>query len=280
MLVIKRFSITCLDNDCVKVFQSFWGEHGLSFLVETEQQSVLFDAGTTPTVMEHNLKLLGKDLSQVSHVILSHAHYDHTGALGWVLQQTRNPVLVADPDVFVSRFSRRDGKLKPTGVPIEKAEAEAHAQLLLTEEMVKIGDGITVTGRVPRLNPYEVSNPKMVIQQGEDLATDEFLDDRSLILETEKGIVVLLGCCHAGLINTLVYVRQHFDAPILAIAGGTHLLEASPERLAWTIEEMESKYHPERLYFNHCTGMEAQVAFRNALGARAQSLPAGEVLTF
>lgn len=280
MSASKHLHVACLDNDCVKIFQSFWGEHGLSFLVETAQQSVLFDVGTTPAVMEHNLKLLGKDLSQISHVVLSHAHYDHTGALGWVLQQTRQPVLIADPDVFVGRFSRREGKLKPTGVPVGRAEVEARAGLLLTEEMVKIGDGITVTGRIPRLNSYEVPNAKMLIQQGDNLVIDEFLDDRSLVLETELGIVVLLGCCHAGLINTLAYVRQHFDAPIRAIAGGTHLLEASPQRIAWTIRELESKYHPERLYFNHCTGMEAQVAFRNALGAKAQSLPAGEVLTF
>jgi 7,8-dihydropterin-6-yl-methyl-4-(beta-D-ribofuranosyl)aminobenzene 5'-phosphate synthase len=280
MSASEHLSITCLDNDCVKIFQSFWGEHGLSFLIETAHQSVLFDVGSTSTVMEHNLKVLRKDVRQVSHVVLSHAHYDHTGALGWALQQTRNPVLVADPDIFTERFSRREGKLKPTGVPIGLAEAKERAQLLLTKEPVKIGDGITVTGRIPRLNNYEVANEKMLIKQGEDLITDDFLDDRSLILETEQGIVVLLGCCHAGLINTLTYVRQHFDAPILAIAGGTHLLEATPERISWTIEELESKYHPERLYFNHCTGMEAQIAFRNALRHKAQSLSAGEVLTF
>lgn len=276
----NRFRITCLDNDCVKVFESFWGEHGLSFLIETAEQSVLFDVGTTSTVLEHNLKQLGKDLSGVSHIALSHAHFDHTGALDWVLDQTHQPILIADPDIFVERFSRRKGKLKPTGVPTERVKIEGRTQVLLTEDSFQIGKGITLTGRIPRLNEFEVANEKMMIKQGGDLVTDHFLDDRSLILEAEQGLVVLLGCCHAGLINTLTCVKEHFNAPIQAVIGGTHLLEAGPERIAWTIEELESKFQPERLYFNHCTGMAAQIAFHNALGGRAHTISAGEALTF
>lgn len=276
----NRFCITCLDNDCVKIFESFWGEHGLSFLIETAEQSVLFDVGTTSTVLEHNLKQLGKGLSGVSHIALSHAHFDHTGALDWVLDQTHQPILIADPDIFVERFSRREGKLKPTGVPTERAKVEGRAQILLTEDPVQIGKGITLTGRIPRLNEFEVANEKMMIKQDGELVTDHFLDDRSLVLEAEQGLVVLLGCCHAGLINTLTYVKEHFNTPIHAVIGGTHLLEAGLERIVWTIEELENKFRPECLYFNHCTGMAAQIAFYNALGDRTHTISAGEALTF
>jgi len=276
----KRFRISCLDDDCVKVFNSFWGEHGLSFLVETEEQTVLFDVGTTGAVISHNIKLLEKDLSKVTHVALSHAHYDHTGSLDWTLDQTRNPILVADPDLFVERASQRDGVTKRTGVPVEQAKVEARARLILTSEIYPIGEGISVTGRIPRLNPFEVANPKMLINQGNQLAPDQFLDDRSLILEAEQGLVVLLGCCHAGLINTLTYIAKHFPAPIKAVIGGTHLLEASPEQMAWTIEKLKNTFKPELLFFNHCTGLGALVAFRNAFGNRLQTMPAGEVLEF
>lgn len=275
-----KFRISCLDNDSVKIFEGFWGEHGLSFLVETDGQSVLFDAGTTGTVMDHNLQMLKKDLSGVSHIVLSHAHYDHTGALDWVLDRTRNPVLVADPDIFLERISSREGQEKQTGVPARQDAVEKRSQVVLTTEPFEIGGGITVTGRIPRLNAYEKGNPKMLIRQGGELVTDVFIDDRSLVLEAEDGLVVLLGCCHAGLINTLTYVKERFEAPVKAVIGGTHLLEAGPEQLAWTIRELEEKFRPEGLYLNHCTGFNAMNAFRNALGSRLREMPAGEVLEF
>ncbi|MCC6146289.1 MAG: MBL fold metallo-hydrolase [Anaerolineaceae bacterium] len=276
----EQFRISCLDDDSVKVFNSFWAEHGLCFLVETEEQTVLFDVGTTGTVVGHNAQLLKKDLSEVTHIVLSHAHYDHTGSLDWALDQTRNPVLIADTDLFVERVSRREGATKQTGVPVSRERVEARAQLVLTEDMFQIGEGMYLTGRIPRENQYEVANPKMLIRQGDDFSADSFLDDRSLILEAGEGIVVLLGCCHAGLVNTMNYVRKHFSAPIKAIIGGTHLLEASPEQMTWTIQELKNKFQPERMYFNHCTGFNALVTFRNAFGERLQTMPAGEVLEF
>lgn len=276
----KRFRISCLDDDCVKVFNSFWGEHGLSFLVETAEQTVLFDVGTTGTVVSHNVALLGKDLAKVTHMVLSHAHYDHTGSLDWALDQTRNPILVADPGIFLERVSKREGVTKRTGVPVERPRVEARARLALTTEIYTIGTGIHVTGRIPRLNQFEVANPRMLINQDEQLTPDEFLDDRSLILETEEGLVLLLGCCHAGLVNTLTYTAKHFSAPIKAIIGGTHLLEASPEQMAWTIDQVKNTFKPELLFLNHCTGFNALNAFRNALGDGLQTMPAGEVLEF
>ena len=276
----KRFRISCLDDDCVKVFNSFWGEHGLSFMVETGEQTVLFDVGTTGTVVSHNAKLLGKDYAKVTHVVLSHAHYDHTGCLDWALDQTRNPILVADPDLFLERVSKREGVTKQTGVPVERTKVEARARLVLTNEIFSIGEGMYLTGRIPRLNRFEVANPKMQINQDGQLSPDAFLDDRSLILETEQGLVVLLGCCHAGLINTLTYVTGHFPQPVKAVIGGTHLLEASPEQLAWTIEELQNTFKPELFFLNHCTGFNALFAFRSAFGDRLQTMPAGEVLEF
>jgi 7,8-dihydropterin-6-yl-methyl-4-(beta-D-ribofuranosyl)aminobenzene 5'-phosphate synthase len=275
-----KFRISCLDNDSVKIFNSFWGEHGLSFLVERDDRMILFDAGTTAAVMDHNLRLFEKDQSGVSHIVLSHAHYDHTGGLDWVLDQTQNPILVADPDLYLERISSRDGQIKPTGIPVKKEKVESRSQVVITTELCRIGEGITVTGRIPRLNPYEKGNPKMLIRRGGELETDNFIDDRSLVLEVEDGLVVLLGCCHAGLINTLVYVKERFSAPIKAVIGGTHLLEASPEQLAWTIGELKEKFQPEQMFLNHCTGFNAMVAFRNALGSKLHEMPAGEVLEF
>ena len=276
---MSQFQITCLDNDGVKIFNSFWGEHGLSFLVETEDQMVLFDAGATGDVMAHNVGLLKKDLAKVSHIVLSHAHYDHTGGLEWALHQTRNPILVADPELFLERVSSRDGEVKKTGIPIALDVVRSRSQLIFSTEPVAIGKGITLTGRIPRLNPYEKGNPKMLIRRENELVTDEFIDDRSLLLETEGGIVILLGCCHAGLINTLTYVRERFHAPVRAVIGGTHLLEAGGEQMDWTIAELK-KTNPGDLYLNHCTGFKAMAAFRDAFGDRLHEMPAGETLTF
>ena len=275
----EKFRISCLVNDCAKNSYNFWGEHGISFLIETETGRVLFDTGTTPDVISHNLDALEKDLKGVSHIVLSHGHYDHTGGLKWVLTQTRSPMVVADPDIFIEKYSSRD-HIHSIGIPATREEIESRARLNLTEERYEIAEGITVSGRIPRITLFEPANENMLVKGDEGLTIDTFPDDRCLILESDKGLVVILGCCHAGLINTLEYIKETINKPVHAVLGGTHMVVAGEERIAKTIALLQEEYRPEALYLNHCTGLDAFIAFRNCLGDKMKPFPAGTVLDF
>jgi len=124
--------ITCVVDNAVRRGSPFWGEHGLAFRIETDHASVLFDTGHTESVLWHNLALLGGGLCEVSALILSHAHTDHTGALAAVLSQRPGLPLYASPDVFRPRFSLRKGIYKPVGLPLTQDGLEGVLKVLMT----------------------------------------------------------------------------------------------------------------------------------------------------
>jgi 7,8-dihydropterin-6-yl-methyl-4-(beta-D-ribofuranosyl)aminobenzene 5'-phosphate synthase len=273
--------ITCLVNDCVMLYQKFWGEHGLAFLVETGDDTVLFDTGTSPEILAHNLEVLEKDVGDVHNIVLSHGHTDHTGALDWALTHTGRPRVIAAPGIFTGKFSTLDGSFSPIGMLLSREELEKRSQLTLTEEPFTVAAGIVLTGDVPRRNNYELPDNRMMIEQGEGYVVDTFVDDRSLVLDTPEGLVLLAGCCHAGIINTLDYVRDTFDKPVRAIVGGIHMKGASEERTNNTIETIRTNYPTiNAFYLNHCTGDEAVKAFEAAFGDQVCGCPAGFEIVF
>jgi 7,8-dihydropterin-6-yl-methyl-4-(beta-D-ribofuranosyl)aminobenzene 5'-phosphate synthase len=276
-----QLRITCLVNDSVMLYSKFWGEHGLAFLIETDTDTVLFDTGTSPEILAHNLEILNRDLSQVHNIVLSHGHTDHTGALDWALARTENPRLIAAPGVFTERFSTLDGSFSSIGMPLSRAEVEERSKLTLTEETFTIAAGIALTGDVPRRNTYELPDRRMMVKQDDSYVVDTFIDDRSLVLDTPDGLVLLAGCCHAGIINTLDYVRSTFNRPVVAVVGGIHMKGAGQERIERTIETIQRDYPTiVHFYLNHCTGDEAVRAFEQAFGERVSACPAGLEMVF
>lgn len=278
----KKTTITCLVNDQVAMESGFWGEHGLSFLIETPEQTVLFDTGTSPTILEHNLKVLQKNLKAVSHIILSHGHYDHTGSLDWVLEQVEKPLLISDPATFDPKYvqSERYKSDKMIGSPMNREQVEQRAQLHVTVEPYKINERLTVTGWIPRRTSFEATPKNYVVEQDGKLVSDQLLDDRSLLLEVEQGMVVICGCCHAGLINLLDYVQENFERPIYAVVGGIHLVNASQERIDKTLASLRGELCPEKMYLNHCTGDEAYHALKREFGTRVKPFFAGDSLEY
>ena len=137
-----------------------------------------------------------------------------------------------------------------------------------------------VTGRIPRDNDFEQIPTSMQVEVNGSLEQDQMLDDRSIVLDTEKGLVLLCGCCHAGIINTLHYVRTISQQKIHAVIGGIHLVDAKFTRIDSTLLELQNNFQPEEMYFNHCTGHKAIVALTNAFGEQVRPFVAGEALEF
>jgi len=256
-------------------------EHGFSLLVERDRERVLFDTGQG-LVLTHNAKKLDVDLNAVEKIVLSHAHYDHTGGLKAVLASGGKKEIFGHPALFERKVVVREGKRRVIGVPYGSEELEGlGATFHLSEKPVEVADGVMTTGQVPRTTAFEQVDARFQVEKDGVLTHDEILDDLSLILRSSEGLVLLLGCCHAGLINTLRHVVQLTgERRFAAVIGGTHLVSADEARMARTIEALRS-FEIERLFVGHCTGMKAVIGLWNAFGAdRVGFMSVGSRWTF
>ena len=276
---LSTVRVICIVDNAVQPGSRFWGEHGLSFLIETEHGRVLFDTGQSGTVLLHNLQVAGVELSSIAAVALSHAHYDHTGGLNALLPQIGKVPLYAHPDLFRERFAQRQTEIEKIGPPMGREELTARVDLRLSDQPQQILPGVYTTGEIAsRLEP-EGRSPRHLIREGDGWIADPYRDDMSIVLRVRQGLVLVCGCCHAGLLNTLKHVRATFDGQLIAVLGGMHLGDLKDEQMRHIVQTLH-RYGTPRLYPNHCTGERAYVALANAFGARVVPCSAGTQLTF
>ncbi len=182
------------------------GEHGFSAFIETDRGNYLFDTGTGRSVVENSLAL-GKDLRSVRKIFLSHGHYDHSGGLAEVLKLRGEVDVHAHPHVFLDRkaMHKEDGKdkIKFVGLPHKRGYLETlGARFILTTDFHQVEEGMFLTGEVPRKTPFEKPSTTLFSEIDGKSSQDAFLDDQALILDTAKGLILVLGCAHSGMINT------------------------------------------------------------------------------
>ncbi len=254
------------------------GEWGYSALVEADGQKILFDTGRKPETVLQNAEELGIDLSTVEHVFLSHNHGDHTGGLLELRNQLKkqNPLAISKIHVAEGIFSQRINFRNRMQEIKEEMEADG-VTFFTYQENVELFPGVWATGPIDRIHKEKNYGGNWKIATKDGVKIDNIPEDQSLIINTDKGFVVVAGCGHAGIINTLEHVKSKiYDKPMHAIIGGFHLVKASDKHLAWTAQHLK-KFGVSKIIGAHCTGINALYALKNALNLSRQDAVVGSV---
>jgi 7,8-dihydropterin-6-yl-methyl-4-(beta-D-ribofuranosyl)aminobenzene 5'-phosphate synthase len=276
-----QFTVTTLvENAVAQGGQSLLAEHGLSFYIEAGERRILFDTGQNLAIA-NNARQLGIGLDKIDTAILSHGHYDHTGGLQSLLECNSNFTLHAHPDVFSQKVKQRNDSYKYIGIPLNRGAIEKRgAAVKLEKNPVEIAHGIMTSGEIPLINDFEAVESGFFIKAGRAVFPDTLADDQALILDTDRGLVVLLGCSHRGVINTLNHVTQLTGKrQIHAILGGLHLGNAAEGRLKKIVDHLHGR-SLEKIGVGHCTGSRAFLALANEFGDRVFLNTVGNKMEF
>lgn len=273
------------------------GEAGFAALVkvgydDSSEFQFLFDtAGGTPT-LEHNVGVMKKrfdlDLSEIELIVLSHGHWDHVAGVLKVLELVGKPVpLLCHPDALLHKiFTSEDGKRHEIGIHpyYQASDLGSKTEIIATKEPYTIAEGIVTTGEVPRTNSFEKLTGNLqkivTIQNGQE-SPDKITDDLSVMFHLKDDTVILLtGCCHSGVVNTMDHVVSlGGSSNVTGIIGGLHLNDASKERLSKTVEYL-GDYPLTVIGACHCTGLRGRAALMYAFEESFKDVGAGSVLKF
>ena len=296
VLVENNADLLVKSTDTVKRFteKPLLAEHGFAALVELKEAGIciLWDAGISTTALLENARLMKIDLTAVDLIALSHGHGDHYAAMTNVLHAIarrpeprewppgapmeemrewgtgRKVPLVAHPAAFRERWGiGKDGrKYGPHLAPRDEWES-AGAEIVPSEGRYRLGPGCWTTGAVPRRS-YEQAGtpPSLAYREGDEFVRDLVDDDQSIVINVrDKGLVVLSGCAHSGIVNTVQYAREISGVDeVYAILGGFHLAPAKDDEVERTIEEI-IKLRPKMVVPSHCTGFKAIARFSNRM---------------
>lgn len=281
---LQRLTVTVLAEDTVGYDKSLLAQHGLSLLLEAEmgthKRTVLMDVGQNHQALRFNMEKLGIDPPSIDAVVLTHCHYDHTGGLAEMVSaigKTGLPV-IGHPGLFRPHFATRPF-LRPVGMmPGDSREnmEKAGACMYLARGPFDLMPGLRTTGEVPRETDFETPGVAFSTIEDGTVIVDPLSDDISVVAMIEdRGLVVLTGCSHAGIVNIARHARNlSGENRIEGILGGFHLIEASAQQIEKTARALTS-LSPGWISAGHCTGFQAQVALHRAFGDRFTPLHTG-----
>lgn len=268
--------ITTIIENSLGDQKELHNEHGLSFFIETPDGNILFDTGKTGDFIE-NAKDLGVDLKKTDFLMLSHAHYDHCGGVRKFLNEFDvypefyvNEKFFSNSDKYYCSdgnekldFVADDSEKRYIGIDfdenfIKEKKLNIH---YVNQDMTKLNEKVYIFTNFEKTYDFEKLNPNMKFKRGEKYLLDHFDDEISVAVDTEKGLIVILGCSHPGVLNIIDTIRKRTGKNIYGIIGGTHLVEADEERINKTIQKIKEK-NIKIIGVSHCTGEKAIQSFK------------------
>jgi 7,8-dihydropterin-6-yl-methyl-4-(beta-D-ribofuranosyl)aminobenzene 5'-phosphate synthase len=275
--VVSELKITTLSTMLTE-FRGV-GEWGFAALIEADGRTVLFDTGARPDTVLKNAEELGIDLSTVDTVVISHNHWDHTGGLVALRRTLKalNPSAMRhahvgdgiflprslDPEA-VAKLPQMPQEFLVSALDVRDGYEALGGRFIVHKRPHELLPGVWITGPIPRVHPERNWTPFMRIHEGENLIEDTIPEDQAMVLNTSEGLVVVAGCGHAGIVNTMEHARSIVSGnPIHAVLGGFHLMSLSDDRIGWTGVKMR-EFGVEHVIGAHCTGINAVTALRDA----------------
>lgn len=256
-------------------YSQLWAEQGLSLFIEVFEKDktikILYDFGRSSEVIDHNLKILDIDPAQIDYLVLSHGHIDHFGGLKLMLERSkRGCKLIIDPEAYGRKRYIKVGDEKYAGpweIPTDLVKS-FHGEILEVEQSIDLGLGVTISGRIPRITSFERGMENAFVEDEKGLVQDSIFDEHAVFIEVKGyGIIIITGCCHAGIINTILEAESKFpDKHVYAILGGLHLNNVDSSKMNDTIYELKKR----KLNFLssfHCTGFFANKQLMESLEA-------------
>jgi 7,8-dihydropterin-6-yl-methyl-4-(beta-D-ribofuranosyl)aminobenzene 5'-phosphate synthase len=249
------------------------GEWGFAAAVD----DVLFDTGQSD-IVAHNARLLDVP-TRYDDIVLSHTHYDHTAGLDQFLDPMDRPSLYLHPEVWTPRYKTErpsdggDPRTVHTGIPFSKATVESGAEVVEHREPVEVAPGVVALGEIPRRH-VETTTGK--IERDGALVDDPVVDDQALAVRTEDGTALVLGCCHAGLRNTIEYAEEVTDDEVRSVIGGTHLVAMDAAAVHDLADWLTGKL--DLFAGTHCTGFQAQAILADRLPDAFRSVGVGTTI--
>ncbi len=276
--------ITVICENSVLVSLRLIGEHGLSFLIEGEHTS-LFDTGQGLGII-NNLKQLGKGIDAIDRIIISHGHYDHTGGLMAILKDTqrRMPVYLNE-DAFIEKIALLKGPQgtveRAIGFPLSREDYESEGgDFNFIRRFTEIDKGIHSMSNIKRPADWKGWDERLKQKNKGVIIDDPFNDDLSLLIETDSGPVVLLGCAHAGIVEILDDISAETGyREFHAVIGGTHLGTASEDYIEKAIEALK-RYRVKIIGTSHCTGFRVSCYMASVFRDEFRNASVGNVFEF
>lgn len=281
--VAERVKVTVLSSNLAN--GAAVGEWGLSALVEVDDRCILFDAGRYPDTVIRNAEALDVDLSCVSDVVFSHFHFDHTTGLLPLIEnlRSRNPDAIERIHVAEGFFSSR----RRAGT---EGDAEVNQMIALRETIEALGveirvhsqateifPAVWVSGPVARRHPEQNYSAALNVAMEGEWVRDFVPESQALVVRTDEGPIVLLGCGHSGVVNALDHIQDTIqDEAVHALMGGLHLFAADDETLEWTAARL-LEIGVENLMAGHCTGIEPLMRLRAGLNLNRRTAVVGAV---
>jgi 7,8-dihydropterin-6-yl-methyl-4-(beta-D-ribofuranosyl)aminobenzene 5'-phosphate synthase len=272
--------------------KSIHAGHGLAYFIETVSNGkttrCMFDYGLDVAGVMNNAALLGLDLGKASAFSLSHGHFDHWMAAVGILKQNQSRIAGGTPfyvgeEAFAHRYTLRPGTDQVVDLgQLKKEDIEALGlKVIEVKEPAQIIPGAYFTGNIERVTSYEKPPPVLLIKRGEKPEPDDFRGEQALFFKVkDKGLVVLSGCAHVGIVNTVKHSQKMAGMDkIHAVLGGFHLINAKPEIIEKTVADIKAM-KPDYIVPTHCTGFEAIVAFSREMPAEFILNTAGTQYTF
>jgi 7,8-dihydropterin-6-yl-methyl-4-(beta-D-ribofuranosyl)aminobenzene 5'-phosphate synthase len=273
--MIKHLRITVLADNCAQT-PDLLAELGLSMLIEADGHRILFDTGQG-RVLRANAQALGVSLGNLDAIVLSHGHFDHTGGLAAILEEKSAAPIFVHPSALDEKYAKSDQPPhRSIGLPEEARFAldTSRDRIIWTRSPTEVAPGVWCTGKIPRVLPFG-EQPNRFFLDPDCTQPDPISDDQALFVRMQQGLVVAVGCAHAGVVNTLDYVAQLCGQDsIFAVIGGFHLGRV-PHEVWEAVGDALAKRDVQVIAPCHCTGAGAQAYLRGRFHSRVFDAGAG-----